>query len=229
VATRFDIERAVLASDLPPGCRHLCHVLCVRIDAQAGRILAAYQPSLTELARDTGRDRRTIMRYLTFLERRGWVTRARPKAELARRLHQRTQYAMRIPDYPQARDTMPPGLGTERREASDAMPPGLGTGSPEAGGTMPHRSSGSSGSSDADLEVIIKTIWGKAGITVTHEWAERVREQILGARDIRNSAAYLKRAIETAPKETYTPTATPPRDLCKRCGAANHEEKTCPN
>ena len=229
MATRFDIERAVLASDLPPGCRHLCHVLCVRIDAQAGRILAAYQPSLTELARDTGRDRRTIMRYLTFLERRGWVIRARPRAELARRLHQRTQYAMRIPDYPQARDTTPPELGTPRREASGSMPPGLGTGSPEAGGTMPHKSSGSSGSSGADLDVIIKTIWGKAGITVTHEWAERVREQILGARDIRNSAAYLRRAIETAPKETYVPTAIPPRNLCGRCGAASHEEKTCPN
>lgn len=229
MATRFEIERAVLASDLPPGCRHLCHVLCVRIDAQANAILAAYQPSLTDLARDTGRDRRTIMRYLTFLERRGWVIRARPPAELARRLHQRTRYAMRIPDDPQARDAMPPELGTARRAASGAMPPELGTGPAQARDAMPRRSSGSSGSSDADLDLIIKTIWEKAAVTVTPEWAARVREQILGARDIRNPGAYLHRAITTAPRDTYIPAFTPPASLCSRCGLPGHVTAGCPH
>lgn len=229
MATRFDIERAVLASDLVPGCRHLMHVLCVRVDAQANAILAAYQPSLTELARDTGRDRRTIMRYLTVLERRGWVIRARPAAELARRLHHRTQYAMRIPDYPQARDGTPPGLGTPRREAGGSTPPGLGTPSPEAGGTAPRRSSGSSGSSGADLDVIIKTICEKTGVTVSEAWAARVRDQILGARDIRNPGAYLRRAIESAPADTYIPVTVPSRELCERCGLAGHAKPVCPN
>lgn len=76
---------------------------------------------------------------------------------------------------------------------------------------MPHRSSGSSESSSADLDVIIKTIREKTGTTVTPEWADRVRGQVLGARDIRNSAAYLRRAIETAPRDTYIPARTPPK------------------
>lgn len=211
MATRFEIERAVLVSDLPAGCRHLCHVLCIRIDAQAGAILAAYQPSLNDLARDTGRDRRTIMRYLVVLERRGWVLRKRPAPELARRQHLKTQYTIRIPDFPQARDNAPPGLGTARQGASDTRPPELGTGSPQARGTVPHRSSESSMSSGADLETIIKTICEKTGTTVTAEWAARVREQILGARDIRRSQTYLRKVIMGAPPDTYLPTPAPPK------------------
>lgn len=77
--------------------------------------------------------------------------------------------------------------------------------------------------------MIIKAIWEKAGIEVTREWAARVREQILGARDIRNPGAYLRRAIEAAPRETYIPAITPPADLCKRCGLEGHTAGDCPN
>ena len=206
------------------------HVLCIRIDAQAGAILAAYQPSITDLARDVARNRRTVTRDLNVLEGGGWVTRKRPPAELARRLHSRTQYALHIPaSYPQARDTAPLGLGADSPEARDTAPLGLGAQSPEARGHTPRRSSGSSGSSDADLDVIIKAIWGKAGVTVTHEWAARVREQILGARDIRNPAAYLRQAIENAPADTYIPHDGPPKTLCERCGLPGHAKPDCPN
>lgn len=192
-------------------------------------ILTAYQPSLTELARDTGRDRRSIMRYLAVLERRGWVVRARPPAELARRLHQRTQYAMQIPDSPQARDTSPSGLGTGRPRASGTMPPGLGTASPQARGTAPHRSSVSSGSSAAEVDAVIKAIWEKTGQTVTAEWAERVRAQVLGARDnVRHPEAYLRRVIGDAPPDTYLPHDLPPRG-CQRCGQPGHQKPDCPN
>jgi hypothetical protein len=229
MVTRFEIERAVLASTLPPGCRHLVHVLCVRIDAQAGVILAAYQPSLAELARDTGRNKRTIQRYLNVLEHQGWITRQRPLPELARRLHARTRYAVRIPDDAlQARGGTPPGLGTVRRAARGGTPPELGTGSPEARGTAPHRSSGSSGSSAGQIEMIIKTICEKTGITITPEWAGRIREQILGARDnVRHPEAYLRRAILEAPPDTYIPhdSPTPP---CERCGQPGHLKSECP-
>lgn len=199
----------MLTSDLRPGCRHLVHVLCVRIDAKAGVILPAYAPSLTDLARDTGRNRRTIMRYLNTLERSGWVTRTRPPVNLARQQKRRTAYRIQIPpDYPQARDS----TSQTRPGASGGMPQRLGAGPKEARGGMPHRSSGSSTSSGAEIEAIIKAIYERAGITVTPEWAGRVLEQILGARDnIRRPEQYLRRVITAAPPGTYVPTQTPPR------------------
>lgn len=77
--------------------------------------------------------------------------------------------------------------------------------------------------------MIIKTIWEKTGVTVTHEWAARVREQIVGARDIRHPAAYLRQAIENAPADTYIPHDGPPRDRCERCGLPGHAKPECPN
>lgn len=216
MATRFDVERAVLASDLVPGCRHLMHVLCVRVDAETNKILAAYQPSLTELARDTGRDRRTIMRYLAALESRGWVIRARPPIHLARQFHQRTQYALRIPDYPQARDTLPPGLETPGPRPRVTRPRELGTRSPEARDTAPRRSSESSGSSQTDA--VIKAICEVTGLTVSSDWAERVRAQILGNRSVRHPEAYLRQVIRNAPPDTYVPHPPPPafRDMFRK-------------
>lgn len=208
MATRFEIERAVLVSGLDAGCRHLVHVLCIRIDAETNTILDAYQPSLTDLAKDTARHRRTIQRYLNLLERAGWITRKRPLPHLARREHARTAYQIHMPA---ARDTLPPGARDITPWPGDTTPPGLGTGSAEARGTAPPRSSGSSGSSD---EVVAKAIWAKTGVTVSAEWAARVREQILGARDnVRHPAAYIRRVIADAPAHTYLPprpTPTPP-------------------
>jgi hypothetical protein len=201
VATRFDIERAVLASTLPPGCRHLMHVLCVRIDAEAGLILPSYQPSLTDLARDTGRNRRTIMRYLDVLEYRGWVIRTRPATQLARQLHRRTQYALPFPPlYPQAANE----LGAPGSQARDTTAPGLGTPDPEARGVAAHRSSVSSGSSE-ELAAVTKAIADTTGVTVSSEWAERVRVQILGNRTVRHPQAYLRKVIRKAPPGTYLP------------------------
>jgi hypothetical protein len=208
VATRFEIERAVLLSDLAPGCRHLAHVLCIRIDAAAGVILPAYQPSLSDLARDSGRDRRTIMRYLNVLEREGWVKRRRPPAALARKEHRRTHYAIGIP---QARDSMPPELGALSPAARDSMPPELGTLPSEARDTVPHRSSGHHISSDADLLAIIEAIKERDGATVDRDWAQRVFDQITGARDIRRPGAYARRVIAGAPPGTYRPQASPPK------------------
>lgn len=231
MATRFDVERAVLASDLPAGCRHLVHVLCVRVDADTNTILRAYQPSLSELARDTGRDRRTVQRYLSALERRGWVTRDRPPRALAARLHRRTQYAIHIPTgFPQARDIMSPKLGTPGPGTRDTAPPGLGTPPPEARDTVPHRSSGSSGSSAGQIDAIIKAIHEKTGKTISEDWAERIRAQILGARDnVRHPEAYLRRVILAAPSETYLPTPGPAAAAasCTRCHQA-HATEDCP-
>lgn len=119
-----------MASELPPTSRHLMHVLCSRMDGQVNLILPRWQPSLTDLARGTGRDRRTVTRHLAHLEGHGWLIRVRPAIEDARRKHTRTQYTPLIPEgsYPQrpaaarARGSMPIELGASRPAARGSMP-----------------------------------------------------------------------------------------------------------
>jgi hypothetical protein len=214
VATRFDVERAVLASSLPAICRHLVHVLCVKVDAQAGIILSIYQPSLRDLARETGWSRRTIIRKLAVLEKQGWIIRDRPPPELARREHRRTRYTILIPN-PQARDSTAPGLAPGSPVARDGTPPGLVPAEPEARDSTAPGSSVSSRSSEPELVVIIETIQKRDGVTVDQAWARRVLEQITGGREIRHPAGYVRRVILAAPPGTYSPTPQPPayRDL----------------
>lgn len=210
--SRFDVERALLRSELPPGCRHLVHVLCTYVDAEAGVILSKFQPSITQLARDTGRNRRTIIRYLAVLERWEWITRKRPTKADQRKKHARTQYTVRIGKSPQAGDITSPGLVTESPGASDGMSPELVTPRPEARGAMPHQSSRSSRSSTAEIEAVIEAIKGSTGKTVDERWAARVADQILGARDrVRDPAAVIHATIRRAPRDTYLPTPAPPR------------------
>jgi hypothetical protein len=210
VATsRFDIERAVLASKLPAICRHLVHVLCVKVDAQTGAILSIYQPSLGDLARETGWSRRTVIRKLAVLEKQGWIIRDRPPPELARSRHLRTRYTLLIPN-PQARDSTPPGLAPDSPVPRDGTLPGLGPDQPEARDSPAPRSSVSSRSSQSELDAVIETIQKRDGKTVDHDWARRVLEQITGGREIRHAAAYVRRVILAAPPGTYSPTSQPP-------------------
>jgi hypothetical protein len=198
---------------MPAGWRHLCHVLCTYVDLDAGVILPRFQPSLTQLARDSGLHRRTIMRHLNHLEAHGWVTRKRPNPDDARKKQARTQYAIFIGRNPQPRDIPPSDLETGDPGARDGVPSDLGTGSPVSGGGEPHQSSTSSRSSrDEEIDVVIDAIRARAGVTVTRQWAGRVAEQILGARDrVRDPAAVLRAQIGRAPRDTYAPTPAPPR------------------
>jgi len=215
MTSRLEIERAVLRSTLPPGWRHVMHVLATYVDQDAGGILPQFQPSLTQLARDTGLHRRTIMRHLTGLERLAWVTRQRPDPADARRKHARTHYAIHIgrsPQFPQAGDSMSPDLGTHDRLSRDDTRPELGTPRREARDPRPHQSSRSSRSTGGEIEAIIRAIRIRSGRTASRDWAERIRDQILGARDnIHDPIAYLTRVITTAPPDTYAPTPQPPR------------------
>lgn len=205
----------MLRSALPPGWRHLIHVLCTHVDEDAGVILPQFQPSLTKLASETGLHRRTIMRHLNGLERHGWVGRLRPSPADARTKHARTQYSVNIGRNPppQAGDASSPELGTEGPVAGGTAPSELGAGNPVSRGGMPLRSSMSSKSSGGvEIEAVIEAIREKTGSTVTAEWAARVAEQVLGAReDIRDRVAYLRTVIRAAPADTYRQTPQPPR------------------
>lgn len=143
--TRFEIERALKLSRLPPTSRHVMHVLCTRMDAETNLILPRYQPSLTNLARETGYDRRTITRHLTRLEAAGWLIRVRPTLDDARTKHKRTAYTPLIPEgsYPQARafagarGTASPDLGAQRPKARGTQPQRFSSESSLSGGVTP--------------------------------------------------------------------------------------------
>lgn len=176
------------------------HVLCTHIDAGTNTILPAFQPSLTQLAAESGRDRRTVERDLNVLERRGWVIRRRPSIHDARTKHARTNYTVRIPE---ARDESP-------SDARGSKPRALGGGKRGAGGHGPLRSSAHLKSSADELHAIIEAIRARTGVEVDNAWAERVRDQVVGGRHVADASAYVSAAIARAPADTYVPTPQPP-------------------
>lgn len=213
--TRFDFERAFVDPEaaLGPSSRHLLHVLAMRLDKDSFTILPPYQPSLTDLARDMGCNRRTAMRRLTRVERAGWIQRDRPSLHDARTKHTRTKYTLRIPSYYlEARGNKARELGAENRQPGGDMPPELGAEKRGARDTLPRRSSESSPSSDGDLDVIITEIAKRTGRAVGKLAAARVRTEILtAARDtVGNTQAYLRTSIQREPDPArWLPTPVP--------------------
>lgn len=94
---RWKLERAVLASELPPPARQVLLTLAVLADWPSGRTPAEHTPSLTRLARSTGLSRSTVADHLNRLESDGWVTRLRPGAARAQAEKARTQYRLVVP------------------------------------------------------------------------------------------------------------------------------------
>lgn len=184
------------------------HVLCVRIDAASNAIPAWRQPSLSDLARESGWDRRTVQRHLDGLEGAGWISRVRPSRHDARTKHARVAYTVHIPEpraeLAGARGNVPPG------RAMGAAPLALGESRPKARGKTPHRSSAQAMSSDADLQAIIRAIRERAGVEVDSAWAARVRDDVIEGRHVRDVGAYVARSIMAAPPSRFTPTPTPP-------------------
>lgn len=213
--TRFDFEREFVhpVAGLRPGWRHVLHVLAMRLDRDAFVIPASYQPSLNDLARDMGCDRRTVMRRLNRVEQAGWVIRERPDIHDARTKHARTNYTLRFPPgYVPARGSTAEKLGAPGLHARGAPPPELGAPRPEARGTVPHKSSESDKSS-GDLDVIITEIQKRTGRTIGKLAATRVRGELLvkAADPVRNAQAYLRSSIQREPDPArWLPTPQPP-------------------
>ena len=90
---RWDIERALVASNELPVVRHLILTLLIRVDGETGVIPEQFTPSLTDLENETGLSRSTVAKHLNGAESRGWLVRQRVAGRP-------TTYALHVPSSP---------------------------------------------------------------------------------------------------------------------------------
>src|SRR5690554_464758 len=95
MASRWDVEQAVLQSRLEPTARLIVLVLLTRTSGDTAVIPSEQSPSLTELQSQTGLSWSTLVGWLDVLDVAGWVKRVRPPRHHGR---DRTQYALAVGD-----------------------------------------------------------------------------------------------------------------------------------
>lgn len=127
MATRWQITRAVRASDLPAPSRLIMLTLADVAEVGTAEIPARWTPSLSVLARETGLNRSTVQRHLAALDEAGWIERTRPDAH-AQWEGERTRYRLTLP-----RGVDPPGVGAEDTNLGADIPQGGRTDPPGVG------------------------------------------------------------------------------------------------
>jgi hypothetical protein len=130
VPTKFEVTKAIRASDLPAPARLVMFVLADVAETGTAEIPEQFTPSLRVLGLETGLGESTVKRHLKELEADGWVIRHRPTVEGARYRSERTRYRLSIPGWvdpgPRAgygRAHSEPGLGPERATSGPTVGP----------------------------------------------------------------------------------------------------------
>lgn len=97
MTSRWEVERAVLASGLPAPARLLMLTLATRTTKGGVEIPAEFSPSHNRLAEWTGLSRNAVIKHLKSLEAEGWlcVGRAAPAQQRSQKTPNR--YTLRIP------------------------------------------------------------------------------------------------------------------------------------
>lgn len=134
--SRFEYERAIRHSELPPLSRLLALTVATWADARTGVIPARLMPSLTTLEAATGMARGSVRTHLDKLEAGAWLLRDRPSVAAARSEKARTHYKIRIPKGAAVSDTDGIELGqdtTNARAGAALDVDGLGQELPQAG------------------------------------------------------------------------------------------------
>jgi hypothetical protein len=212
---RWEAERAVKSSDLPPIAKHLLLDLLTYMDSGSLVIPYRWSPSLTGLSADTSWTRRTVIRWLDYLEQAGWLARLRPTVHDARVHHRRTAYTVLVPNRlvtgrPQSRDSDSPGLVTGSAQARDQGTPELGTHRPGASDRARLNQTVPDQPDQPDLtELVIRLLSKETGVTVDAAWAAKTVELITSRPGLTNPRAYLIRIITTDPHK-WLPTPQPP-------------------
>lgn len=129
MATRWEVEKAVLWSDMDPSPRLIVLALLTKSDNATAVVPKEHSPSLTTLTGMTGLARSALAEWLNALEDAGWVKRLRPPAG---RLTEQTTYvllegAQQVVRRPRARQsagrTSPLGGPGVVRQADGTSPP----------------------------------------------------------------------------------------------------------
>jgi DNA-binding transcriptional ArsR family regulator len=220
---RYEIEAAVDRAQLPGPSTGIMRALLARINARAGIIEPAHQPSLSQLAALSGYSRSTIQRHLNDLEAGGWVIRIRPPMWLARTRHVTTAYAMRVPPgYPQARRRGEPRLGALREDARRAAESELGARDEMARRAAQHTTEDQTDETEVtdsaeapggDLELLARTeLEALAGRPVSAGTAAAAVRLVLAGRAPQHPAAYLLAALREDPRR-YLPGPSGPRQF----------------
>ena len=128
--TRWEVTKAVRASDLPAPSRLIMLTLADAAEVGTAEIPPKFTPSLSVLSKETALDRRTVQRHLAALEEAGWIVRSRPDAK-AQWFGERVRYRLDLPS-----GTVPPVVA-EDHGGSGPETPGVMAESPNGGGTEP--------------------------------------------------------------------------------------------
>jgi len=109
MTSRWEVTKAVRASDLSAPSRLILLVLADVAEVGTAEIPEKHTPSLTVLERETGLSRSTIKRRLADLELAGWVVRSYPDGPAMRR-GERIRYRLEVP---KGGSTVDLGVGSE--------------------------------------------------------------------------------------------------------------------
>jgi hypothetical protein len=105
---KWQVNRAIRASTLPPPSRLIMLTLSDIAHAKTAELPPKYTPSIAQLALETGLSESTVKKHRALLEVAGWIAVTRPTAAEASR-HVRCKYRLAIPaDFvPGGRDVAP--------------------------------------------------------------------------------------------------------------------------
>lgn len=121
MATRWEVEKALLKSQLPSLARLLLLALLSKAAASDAAIPSDHTPSLGEIASMTGMSKSSVAEWLAVLEPAGWVTRVKPEGSGR---YDRTQYRMgagaEVAALPK-RESRKPKPKPEKKDASSPL------------------------------------------------------------------------------------------------------------
>ena len=96
--SRFEFERAIRRSDLPPLARLIALTIATWADAESGVIPRANQPAQSVLLEATGMSKSSFLTHRKTLLKDGWLRCLSPDKIKAQKEHAQNVYSIHVPD-----------------------------------------------------------------------------------------------------------------------------------